>query len=52
MAEIVEDNLATKQDIRDLRDEMQKIEYRMTIKMGVMTTIAVSVLVAILKTHP
>ncbi|MGZ3693985.1 MAG: DUF1640 domain-containing protein [Bdellovibrionota bacterium] len=66
IAEIVEDSLATKQDLKDLRDEMnhqfkdvrddmQKLEYRLVIKLGVMVsavfTVAISVLVAILKTH-
>lgn len=62
IAQIIEDGLATKQDlkdsetalrqdIRELRDEMQKLEYRLTIKLGVMMTVAASVMLAILKSH-
>jgi hypothetical protein len=43
--------LATKQDIKDLKDEIQKLEYRLTIKLGVMMTVAASVMLAILKSH-
>ena len=66
IAEIVEDNLATKQDIKDLRndtrqdikdlkDEMQKLEYRLTIKLsaivGTIVTIAIAIVTAVSKFH-
>jgi hypothetical protein len=34
IAEIVEGDLATKQDVKELKDEMQKLEYRLVIKLG------------------
>lgn len=34
IAEILEGDLSTRQDMRDLKDEMQKMEYRLTIKLG------------------
>lgn len=60
MTEIVEADLATKQDIAILRQEINILkeylenkiiqsEYRMTIKMGTMLTVAVGVLAAIEK---
>lgn len=53
IAEIVEGELATKQDIRELKDEMIKLEYRLIIKLGALvtavTTTVVAVAVAILK---
>ena len=42
MAEIVETNLATKQDLKDL-------EYRLTIKMGTIITIAVATICTVIK---
>lgn len=50
MTEIVEDELATKQDIKDLKDEMQKLEYRLVIKLGTLITAVVSIAVTILVT--
>jgi hypothetical protein len=49
MAEIVEGDLATKQDIRDLKMEMQALEYRLVIKMGALVTAVVALAVTILK---
>ncbi|MGE3263000.1 MAG: hypothetical protein AB7K68_14560 [Bacteriovoracia bacterium] len=59
IAEIVEGGLATKQDIRDLReidlkairDDMQKIEYRMTIKLGAFFVAGIAILASIMKIH-
>lgn len=53
MAEIVEDELATKQDVKDLKNELQQLEYRLIIKMGVLVgtivTLAIAVTAAITK---
>ncbi len=53
MAEIVEGDLATKQDIKELKDEMQKLEYRLVIKltsiMAAMFTLATGIAVALLR---
>ena len=51
MAEIVEGDLATKQDIRELKDEMQKLEYRLVIEltsvMAAMFTLSSGIVVAL-----
>ena len=60
MTEIVETNLATKQDLKDLmtmvtqefallRSEVKQVEYRMTIKLGSVMTIIAGLAVAFLK---
>lgn len=53
IAEIVESDVATKQDIRELRDEMLKLEYRLIIKVGFIvistTSIAVGLLAWLIK---
>lgn len=53
IAEIMEDNLATKRDlhlsVERMEHKMLQMEYRMTIKMGTMLTIAVGVLATINK---
>ncbi len=54
MTEIIETNLATKQDLKDLgsslRQEMKEMELRMTIKLGTIVSIAIGVTVALAKT--
>jgi hypothetical protein len=49
IAEIVEGDLATKQDVKELKDEMQKLEYRLIIKLGAVVTGVVAIAVALLK---
>lgn len=53
LKEIIQDNLATKQDISDLRKDLLQIEerlmYRLTIRLGLMLVTAVTVLAAIIK---
>jgi len=49
IAEIVEGELATKQDVKELKDEMIKLEYRLIIKLGVLITAVIASAVAILK---
>ena len=48
IAEIVEGDLSTKQDIKDLKDELQKLEYRLIIKLGAVVTAVIATAVAIL----
>lgn len=49
IAEIVEGDLATKQDINDLKVEVQKLEYRLVIKLGALVTAVIAAAVTILK---
>ena len=42
ISEIVEEGLATKQDIKDIKDEMQKMEYRLVIKLGTIVSISLA----------
>ncbi len=53
IAEIVEDDLATKQDIKDLKLELNHLEYRLVIKLsaitGAMLTLAIAVTAALAK---
>jgi len=45
--EVIEDRLATKQDIIDLRRELKELEYRLTIRLGSMLAAAVALLAAL-----
>lgn len=45
----VEGELATKQDVRELKDELVKLEYRLIIKLGALITAFIAVAVTILK---
>jgi hypothetical protein len=58
MAEIIEGDLATKLDvknletnvkheIKDLKDEMQKLEYRLVIKLGAIVVTVVTIAIAL-----
>lgn len=49
MKEIIDNQLATKQDISDLRRDMREMEYRIISRVGAMLVIAVGVLAAIVK---
>ncbi len=53
IAEIVEGDLATKEDVRELKDEMQKLEYRLIIKLssvvGAIVTLAIAATAAVTK---
>ena len=41
---IIESDLATKRDIKELQQEMRELEYRLTIKTGVMVVAATGVI--------
>lgn len=43
------DELATKQDVADLRRDLKELELRMTIKLGAMLAVAVAVVAALVK---
>ena len=53
MTEIIETNLATKEDLKDLRtdlhNQMLQLEYRMTIKLGTVVTIAIATMATVMK---
>ncbi len=49
IAEIIEGELATKQDVKEIKDEMLKLEYRLVIKLGALVTAAIALAVTILK---
>lgn len=56
ISEILEGDLATKQDIKDLNAKFESIEhkilqseYRMTIKLGSIVTLAIAAMTAIIK---
>jgi len=45
--EVIDNNLATKQDMKDLRRELKELELRLTIRLGGMLVVAVGVLAAL-----
>lgn len=53
MAELVEERLATKRDLSELEERianrMNELEYRLTIRLGSMLVVAVSILAALVK---
>jgi hypothetical protein len=42
ITEVVEEGLATKQDIKNLKEEMQKMEYRLVIKLGTIVSLSLA----------
>jgi hypothetical protein len=49
LSEIVDETLATKQDIKNLEMQFERLEYRLTIKLGTIVTIALGAFAAISK---
>ena len=45
--EIVESNLATKRDIKELKRDIKELEYRMTIKLGGLMVTSIGIVVAL-----
>ena len=49
LADIVEERLATKQDIATLRRDIKDMEYRMTIRLGAMLAVSITIRGALVK---
>ena len=47
--EVIEDKLATKQDIKDLKTELKELEYRLTIRLGAMLAASIAIVAAPVK---
>jgi hypothetical protein len=47
--EVIEDKLATTQDIKDLKGEMKDLEYRLTIRLGAMLAASIAIVAALVK---
>jgi hypothetical protein len=53
MAELVEERLATKRDLKELEDRINyrltELEYKLTVRLGSMMVVAVSLIAALVK---
>ena len=49
LAEIVDERLATKQDILDLKRDMKEMEMRLTIRLGAMLTAGIVIVAVLVK---
>jgi len=49
LAEIVNEHLATKEDISLLRRDIKELEMRLTIRLGAMLTVAIAVIATLVK---
>ena len=49
LADIIEERLATKEDIRDLKRDLKEIEMRLTIRLGVITASGIIIVAALVK---
>jgi hypothetical protein len=49
LKEIIDNNLATKQDIENIRRDLTEWAYKLTIRMGVMCVAVITILAAIIK---
>lgn len=49
LAEIIDEKLATKQDVRDLRRDMKEMEMRMTIRLGAIQAAGIAIVAALVK---
>lgn len=49
LKEVIDNQLATKQDIFDLKRDIKDIEYKLTIRMGMFAAAIVTILAAIIK---
>ena len=49
MTEVIDTHLATKEDIRELEHKIEKLEYRLTIKLGTIMGLGVGVIAAMIK---
>lgn len=49
MTEVIETSLATQQDIKDLKQELIQLEYRLTIKLGTIVIVSLATMATIMK---
>ena len=49
LAGIIDERLASKQDILDLRRDMKEMEMRLTIKLGAMLVVAIGIFATLVK---
>lgn len=49
IAEVFENNVATKQDIKELEHKIETLNYKLTIRFGLMSAVIVTLLAAIIK---
>ena len=49
LAEIIDEHIATKQDISDLKIELKAMEQRIIIKLGAMTAASIAIIAALIK---
>jgi hypothetical protein len=49
LVEIMEDKLANKQDILDIRRDITQVEHKLTLRMGTMLAASIAILTAIQK---
>jgi len=49
LAEIIDERIATKEDIMDLKREMKEMELRIVIRVGAMLAATIAILVSLLK---
>jgi len=49
LAEIIDEHIANKQDISDLKIELKAMEQRIIIKLGAMTAASIAIIAALIK---
>lgn len=49
MAEIIDERLATKQDIMQLQRDLKELEMRLTIRLGGMMAVSIAIVAALVK---
>ncbi len=49
LAEVVDEKLATKDDIRELKRDLKELELRLVIKLGAMFAVAITIVAALVK---
>ncbi len=49
LTEVMEDKLATKEDVKEMRSELRQLELRLLVKAGAMQTASVAIIVALIK---
>lgn len=49
LAEVLSDQVATRQDMNDLRGELRDMEQRLTIRLGAMLAVSIAVVAALVR---